>query len=146
MNLFSKTGNFFVKILLRSPLHGMISKNTLLISYTGRKSGKPFTTPTNYSQEGNTVRIVSFKNRVWWRNILGGAPVTLHIRGENLRGRAEVIRDNDSVARGLKAYLQPIPEFAKYFDVSIDENGTLNENDLIRAAKCRVIVEVSIER
>jgi hypothetical protein len=140
-----KTGNFFVKILLRSPLHGMISRNTLLISYTGRKSGKLFTTPTNYSQEGNTVRIVSFKNRVWWRNLLGGAPVNLQIRGENLRGQAEVIMDNDSVASGLYVYLQPIPEFAKYFDVSINENGMLNENDINQAAKSRVIVEVSID-
>jgi hypothetical protein len=146
MNFFIRTGNFFVKILLRSSLHGIISRNTLLISYTGRKSGKSFTIPTNYSQEGNTVRIVSFKDRVWWRNLRGGAPVTLQIKGKSVLGRVEVFMDNASVANGLKAYLQTIPEFAKYFNVRIDDKGKPNEKDINQAAKYRVIVEVSIER
>ncbi len=33
--------------LLRSPLHGMLSSSTMIITYTGRKSGKMFSTPDN---------------------------------------------------------------------------------------------------
>ena len=140
-----KIGNFFVKILLRSPLHGMIGRNTLLISYVGRKSGKSYTTPTNYSQEGKIVRIVSSRERVWWRNLCGGAYVTLRIRGENIHGRAEVFTDDDDVASKLNAYLQPSPKFAKYFNVRLDEKGLLNAEDINQTAKNRVVVEVKIE-
>ena len=33
-----------MKFVLRSPLHGMVSKTVLLITFTGRKSGKTYTT------------------------------------------------------------------------------------------------------
>jgi deazaflavin-dependent oxidoreductase (nitroreductase family) len=145
MNAFMKIGNFFVKVLLRSPLHGMLSKNTLILSYAGRKSGKPYSTPTNYSQDGNTIRIVSFKDRVWWRNLRGGVPVSLQFRGKSLPGRAEVLSEEHSVAEGLKAYLKPVPDLARYFDVRLNEDGMLNAEDISQAAKKRVIVEVTIE-
>ena len=47
--------NPFMKTVLRSPLHGMISRRLLLITFTGRKSGKVFTTPISYEQEGATL-------------------------------------------------------------------------------------------
>ena len=37
-----------IKLILRSPLHGLMSKRLLLITFTGRKSGKQFTTPLGY--------------------------------------------------------------------------------------------------
>ncbi len=48
-----------MKFLLRSPIHGMVSKTVLLITFTGRKSGKSFTTPVDYSQEGVQVSLFS---------------------------------------------------------------------------------------
>ena len=41
--------------LLKSSLHGMISKGVMLVTVTGRKSGKVISTPTNYLREGNTL-------------------------------------------------------------------------------------------
>ena len=52
MSAFMKIGNTFIKLFLRSPLHRMMSKSTLLITFTGRKSGNKYTTPVNYSLEG----------------------------------------------------------------------------------------------
>jgi hypothetical protein len=37
----------FVVALLRSPLHGFMDRSTLLLTYTGHKSGKAYTTPVN---------------------------------------------------------------------------------------------------
>lgn len=145
MNVYIKTGNFFVKILLRSPLHGVLSKNTLIISYMGRKSGKPYSTPTNYSLDGNIIRIVSLKERIWWRNLRGGVPVSLQFRGKSLPGRAEVLSEEHSVAEGLKAYLKPMPSLARYFDVRLNEDGLFNAENISQAAKERVIVEITIE-
>ena len=38
----------FVKLILCSPLHGILSRNTMLFTFTGRRSGKEYTTPVNF--------------------------------------------------------------------------------------------------
>ena len=40
MSTFIRVMNKFPALLLRSPLHRLISKSVLLITFTGRKSGK----------------------------------------------------------------------------------------------------------
>jgi len=45
--------NPLIITILHSPLHSMMSKATMLITFTGRKSGKQYTTPVSYSQEGD---------------------------------------------------------------------------------------------
>ena len=50
-------------LLLRSPLHGMLDKSTMLITVTGRKSGVPYTTPVNYIRSGEVLLTTSFKDR-----------------------------------------------------------------------------------
>lgn len=55
--------NLFTRWLLRSPLQSMISKNFMLITYTGRKSGKVYDTPVNYARDGNLLTVVSFRRR-----------------------------------------------------------------------------------
>jgi len=53
-----------MKFVLRSPMHAMVSKSVLLITFTGRKSGKTYTTPVDYSQDGDQVYIFTHAN--WW--------------------------------------------------------------------------------
>lgn len=67
--------------LLRSPLHGLMSKSTMLLTYTGRKSGRIYTTPVNYGQDSSTLLTVASRNHSWWRNFRGGA-------GSSARARA----------------------------------------------------------
>jgi hypothetical protein len=56
----------FVVALLRSPLHGFMDRSTLLLTYTGRKSGKAYTTPVNYLRDGDTLLVVSSCKHIWW--------------------------------------------------------------------------------
>ena len=51
----SKIYNALMKSVLRSPLHGMVSKNFMLITFTGRRSGKVYTTPVNYVRDGDSI-------------------------------------------------------------------------------------------
>jgi len=51
-------GNTAVSVLLRSPLHRLISKSTALVRYRGRSSGQLFTTPVQYSETGDGVTIL----------------------------------------------------------------------------------------
>ncbi|WP_030438775.1 hypothetical protein [Actinoplanes subtropicus] len=67
-----------------------------IITYTGRRSGRTFSTPVSYQRAGSTVTISVLmpdaKN--WWRNFLGGGPITLGLDGVQRTGHATSRRDD----------------------------------------------------
>jgi hypothetical protein len=84
--------NPLVTWILRSPLHGLMSGNTLLITYTGRKSGKTFTFPISYGREGQTIWLMTRNDKPWIKNIPAeGLPVKVQVQGQELPARAEVV-------------------------------------------------------
>ena len=140
--LFQRIGNVFIGAILRSPFHAMLSQNTLLLTFTGRASGKRYTTPVNYVPIGDDLFIVSRKERTWWRNLRGGVPVVFRLQGRTITGWGEAFEDETEVERGLLTYLQSFPSFAKFFEVGLDENGLPNREDIARAAQPRVLVKL----
>ena len=85
--------NTIVTTILRSPWHGMRSNRLLLLTFTGRRSGKEFTTPMRYVQVGDTLllRVVY----PWWKNLVGHARVRILLRGQMCTGTAEVLPEKD---------------------------------------------------
>src|SRR4028118_1236877 len=47
---------------------------------TGRKTGKQYTIPISYIQDGDLL--TCYTASVWWKNVRGGAPVTVVLRGQ----------------------------------------------------------------
>lgn len=93
--VWNRTANPVVRLILRSPLHRLLSRRTALISVTGRSSGREFTFPVGYEQRGDGVRIMVGwpEHKRWWRNLTdAGAPVRMRLRG--------VERSGHTVARG----------------------------------------------
>jgi len=132
-----------MKFVLRSPVHGMVSKTVLLITFTGRKSGKTFTTPVSYSQEGDQVYI--FTHATWWKNLIGGAPVTLCIRGREFQGLAEpVVEDKQAIAAGLTAHLRKVPTDARYYGVTFDDHGNPRVEEVEKAVQTVVMIRVRL--
>jgi deazaflavin-dependent oxidoreductase (nitroreductase family) len=135
--------NSAMKFVLRSPVHGMVSKTVLLISFTGRKSGKTYTTPVSYSQSGDQVNIFTHAN--WWKNLHSEGPVTLHMRGRELQGLPEsVARDKQAVAAGLAAHLRKVPSDARYYGVTFDDHGNPNAEEVEKAAQTVVMIRVQL--
>jgi len=116
----------------------------MLITFAGRKSGKMYTTPVNYIRDGNDITLFSDRNRVWWRNMQGGVPVIVRIKGQDLKAIGEAIEEKKIVALGLQAYLQMSPKNAKYFKVSLNPNGQPIPEEVDRAAENRVIIRVKL--
>ena len=135
--------NNAMKFMLRSPVHGMVSKFTLLITFTGRKSGKTYTTPVSYSQFENQVYIFTHAN--WWKNLRGGAPVTLCLQGRELKGLAEPIaEDRSTIADRLAAHLRQVPSDARYYSVTFDEHGNPKAEEIEKAAQTVVMICVRL--
>ena len=134
--------NRAMKLVLRSPMHGMVSKSVLLISFSGRKSGKTYTTPVSYSQNGDQVTI--FTHAAWWKNLRSGTPVTLRLRGRELRGLAEpVAEDKQAIAAGLITHLQKVPSDARYYGVTFDNHKNPRAAEAEKAAQTVVMVRIN---
>jgi len=130
--------------LLRSPFHGMISKGVMLVTVTGRKSGKTISTPTNYLRDGDSLWVISWRDRKWWRNLRGGAQVRVLLAGKSVEGRGQVIEEEKAVAQGLFAYYRQAPQVAKYVKISLDVAGLPVFADCERAAQKMVIVQIDL--
>jgi deazaflavin-dependent oxidoreductase (nitroreductase family) len=135
--------NQAMKFVLRSPVHGIISKSILLITFTGRKSGKSYTTPVSYTQSGDQVTIFTHAN--WWKNLNSRALVTLRIRGQELRGLAEpIFEDEQAIASELARHLRKVPSDARYYGVTFDERGNPRANDVEKAVQTVVMIRVRL--
>ena len=88
--------------IIRSPLHRLVSGSLMLLIFEGRKSGRRYSIPVGYLQEGR--RIYVFSHSAWAKNFTGGAPVGVRLRGELRRGRAFMLSDPaeiDTVVRRM---------------------------------------------
>jgi hypothetical protein len=89
--------NSWVVGLRSSPRVGaLVRRRVTVISYTGRRSGRRFSTPVVYRRRGDIVMIaVKFPDgKRWWRNFLGeGGPMTLELDDVERTGHAVAERD-----------------------------------------------------
>ena len=86
---------------LRSSPDGERARRVMLITLP---SGK--TLPVNYLRDGGFV--YAGADFPWWRELRGaGAPVTVLVRGETLRGHARAIEDDPEWRASVFARLRP---------------------------------------
>ncbi len=142
-NLAYKILNPVVKIILRSPLHALMSANTIILQYTGIKSGRTFTLPVSYARAGNEVFCFTARSNRWWRNLVGGKTVRLTLAGRNVNGVTEVEAENETViAETLGMFLRATPRDAGPSQVRLDEDGTPHPADVKEAAKRLVRIKI----
>lgn len=132
--------NSVVKWLLSSPIHGVMSRNTMVIEYRGRKSGKLHSVPVNYQTRDGELLTTSLKSRVWWKSLRGGTPVRVLLRGRWKEAQAEVIEDEGGVARGISEYLELAPGWAKYFGIGLDAGGKPRPEDVAKTSRDKVFI------
>lgn len=77
-------------------LRGLIEGWLVVISYSGRRTGRRFSLPVGYQRAGDTVTIgvANADEKTWWRNFLGdGAPLSLRLKGIEQAGHGVARRD-----------------------------------------------------
>lgn len=101
MNLkgpFVRRVNNCVVGLRDAPLVGkLVRKGITVVSYTGRRSGRTFTTPVGYQRKGDVVsiQVMMPDAKTWWRNFDGeGGPLTLELDGTERTRHATSHRDD----------------------------------------------------
>jgi deazaflavin-dependent oxidoreductase (nitroreductase family) len=72
----------FQAFLLRHNLLGGFGKELMVITTTGRKSGKRFSTPIGYLQDGETILALSIGGASnWFRNVVQNHQAMLEVKG-----------------------------------------------------------------
>lgn len=136
-------GNDFMIWILRSPFHGMLSNGMMLITITGRKTGKTYTTPVGYYVEGEYLWVVTSRERKWWKNLQGGAQVNLLLKRKPVNGIADIELDDKAVEARMYEYLRHVPQAAKPMKIRV-EDGKPNPADIAATAKDRLFVNIKL--
>ena len=93
LTLMNRVVNPVVRLILRSPLHPLLSRYLLLLTVTGRATGRSWTLPLQYAERDGAAWIVPGNpaHKRWWRNLNDDAPATLTIRGKSYIGIGEAL-------------------------------------------------------
>jgi deazaflavin-dependent oxidoreductase (nitroreductase family) len=142
--LFHRVTNPVVRLILRSPLHPLLSGKLILVTYVGRRSGLKHTLPVMYANwDGELVVIIGYHGRKkWWLNLRKQpAPVEVRYRGKLLEASAVAIEgDADVIAPRLARYCEKFPSSARKRRI---EPGSPMDLEALKA-KCRDEVMVTI--
>jgi hypothetical protein len=98
-----KLMNPFMKVLLRSRLHGILSGTLMLLTYQGRKTGKWYTNPVGYFN-WDQDEVMAFTTGRWWINLTDGRHVTLLIQGQRFEAIPTVIHEREAVIRTVAEF------------------------------------------
>jgi hypothetical protein len=83
-----------------------------VVTYTGRRSGRTFSTPVGYKRSGDevTITVVAPDHKRWWRNFLGtGGPISMELDGAERTGHAVAERTGRTVTVTVRLAAGPLP-------------------------------------
>ncbi len=140
--------NPLVAAILRSPAHWPLSKGLLLLSFTGRKSGRRFTIPVGYQRDGDvvTVLVSEARKKRWWRNYREAGPVAVRLRGREQSGTGWVVPpDSEEFRDRAERSLRRVPGLTRVFRVAFDRASGLSSDQLDKLRREIAIVRIDLE-
>jgi deazaflavin-dependent oxidoreductase (nitroreductase family) len=121
--------NPLVVALLRSPLHRVLGGGLMLLTVTGRRSGRRYTIPVGYQRDGDALHVLVSKARrkQWWRNFRDPAPVEVELRGERFAAVGHVVDPrSERFVAVVERTLRRLPMLARQLGVAWDPRAGLD--------------------
>ena len=137
--------NPLISLILRSPLHWLLSPGVMLITVTGRRSGRRYTIPVGYQRDGGvlTVMVSEARRKQWWRNYREPGPVEMRVRGRTLHGEAELVPPGSDAFRSCsERTLRRMPWLGRVFRVEYDKHKGLTDDQVKRLGEEIAVVRV----
>ena len=123
--------NPLLRWLLRSRLHFLASGGLMLLTVTGRRSGRRFSFPVGYQRESGgalTVMVSEARKKQWWRNLREPAPVEILLRGRPRSGKGELVEPGSELFFDcVEQTMRRVPGMARVFRVKYDRAAGLSE-------------------
>lgn len=141
LQALARWSNPVTRWTLGGPLHVVMSRRLLLVSFTGRKTGRSYETPVSYVLDGDRLLVPG--GGAWWKN-LGSAPVSVRLRG-NWRSvtAAEVIREPQALSETLGRMMASNPSLSIFTGISRGADG-LPAAESVEHARRRGFVVVQL--
>ena len=120
----------------------------MLITVTGRRSGRQYSIPVGYQGRGDRlVILVSHADtKQWWRNYREPGPVELRLRGRCVHGQAAVVEPGSRDFREcVEQSFRRMPWLARQFAVRYDRRTGLDDEQLAHLCRSAAVVRVSLE-
>ena len=135
--------NAGMRAMLRTPgLQRLVGKGTALITFTGRTSGRTYSTPITYIRKGNRVLLTGHATRQWWRSLAVDPSPTIRLAGTDYTGSATVTPACDDLDLFVE-FLEAQPVVAKASGVEFTD-GRVNREQAAAAAERTMVVEVEL--
>jgi deazaflavin-dependent oxidoreductase (nitroreductase family) len=125
--------NVPMRLVLSLPVPTPLSANLMLISYTGRKTGKGYRQPVSYVRDGD-VLLTPGGGR-WTLNLAGRRPVRIRLRGRDVAARAELVTDATEAERLLGIITAKNPRAARFIPIPRRPDGRLEPEALDAALR-----------
>jgi hypothetical protein len=120
-----------------------LSNHLMVLSYTGVKSGSVRHVPLTYLDSGN--QIIAFCNRdvTWWKNLRGGAPVALRLRGQTRQAMARPVTDDATrMNPAFLAFLRKNRQAGGFNAVPFDATGEPDDEAVAQILPTKVMIQV----
>lgn len=119
--------------LLRRNWMGKMGKIVMIITTTGRKSGRSFSTPIGFQRDKDTIiafNVGGISN--WYKNIAQNPLVTLEIQQQVFKMRGEYVTNNAEIKQIIMLYQREQPAMMqRFFGIPADAQ----EADMMKAAE-----------
>jgi deazaflavin-dependent oxidoreductase (nitroreductase family) len=146
-DFFSRT-NPLVRAILRSPLHWLVSGGLILITVTGRRTGRQYTIPVGYQRDGDalTVIVSEARKKQWWRNYREPSPIGVRLRGRERTGSASiVVPGSERFRAAAQSAIDRIPGMARVFGIVHTRGTPLTADQTRRLGANIAIVRIELE-
>lgn len=108
-----RLGNPFVRGILRSPAHPLLSGALVVLEYEGRRTGRRHAIPVLFAEDGDRIVTLAVRpeRKHWWRTFRRPGRATLLLRGEPCMVEGRLL-DGEERRTALRAYLEARPRAA----------------------------------
>jgi deazaflavin-dependent oxidoreductase (nitroreductase family) len=133
--------------VLRSRLHPLLSRGLMLVTVTGRRTGRRYTIPVGYQRNGAvlTVLVSRASRKQWWRNFRATAPVEVRVRGRRLTGVARVVpADSREFLDATDATFRRMPWLGRQFGIAYDREHGLTVEQWRTVGEDGAVVKVEL--
>jgi hypothetical protein len=126
------TANVPMRVLLGLPFATPLSRRLMLISFTGRKTGKLYRQPVSYVQQDDTLLTPGGGK---WKWNLDGQLVRIHLRGRDVLARPELVKDIEEIDQLLGVMSAANPSVNAFVGIPKGTDGRLDRGRLESAIR-----------
>jgi hypothetical protein len=125
--------NVPMRFVLSRSVATPLTRRLMLITYTGRRSGKQYRQPLSYVEHDGAL--LTPGGGKWKLNLPPGEPVRMRLRGRDVTARPEFIADPDEVEHLLAVMSAANPRVRNFVGIPHDAEGRLDRDRLQTALR-----------